>query len=229
MRTILLVDDDEAIRAALTRALTGLRYDVTAVGTAAEALRETARRDLDLVLLDLGLPDLHGAATLRMIRGVSTVPVIVITARRDEHSIVQLLDAGADDYLSKPFSIEHLTARMRALLRRTTQYSTAPDECSISVGDLHIDLLEHTASVAGVELNLAKREFDLLAYLAERPNKVVTRRELLEHVWGESDKGGDRTIDVHLSWLRRKLGETAARPRYLRTVRGIGVKLVPPL
>ncbi|HUQ57793.1 response regulator transcription factor [Lentzea sp.] len=225
MHSVLLVEDDEAIRAALHRALTERQYSVVAVGTAAEALRETAARPVDIVLLDLGLPDLDGAAALRMIRGVSEVPVIVVTARRGEASMVQLLNAGADDYVVKPFSAENLVARMNALLRRTST-SVMTGNGVINAGALRIDSLERSAWFRGERLELTRREFDLLVYLAERPNRVVSRRELSESVWGNN--ASDQTIDVHMSWLRRKLGETAADPRHLHTVRGIGVKLVVP-
>ncbi|MFS8104223.1 response regulator transcription factor [Lentzea alba] len=225
MYSVLLVEDDDAIRAALRDALIERRFSVVAVATAAEALRETAAGPVDIVLLDLGLPDLDGTAALRMIRGISSVPVIIVTARRGETSVVQLLDAGADDYVVKPFSADHLVARMRALLRRTSA-SSVPEQHVVAAGGLQINLLERSASFHGQHLDLTRREFDLLAYLAERPNRVVTRRELSDQVWASSEKASDQTIDVHLSWLRRKLGETAARPRYLHTIRGVGVKLV---
>ncbi|SFR29930.1 DNA-binding response regulator, OmpR family, contains REC and winged-helix (wHTH) domain [Lentzea waywayandensis] len=225
MQSVLLVEDDCSIRAALHSALTERRFSVVAVATAAEALRETAAGPVDIVLLDLGLPDLDGTAALRMIRGISSVPVIIVTARRGETSIVQLLEAGADDYVVKPFSADHLVARMRALLRRTSAVD-AQEQRVIAAGDLHIDLNARSASFHGQNLALTRREFDLLVYLAERPNRVVTRRELCDQVWAASERASDQTIDVHLSWLRRKLGETAANPRYLHTVRGVGVKLV---
>jgi DNA-binding response OmpR family regulator len=225
MHSVLLVEDNDSIRAALHVALTHRRFAVVAVATAADALRETAGGGADIVLLDLGLPDLDGTAALRMIRAVSAVPVIIVTARRAESSIVQLLEAGADDYVVKPFSADHLVARMRALLRRTSVPAVA-ERRVVAAGELTIDLLERSAKLHGQNLELTRREFDLLVYLAERPNRVVSRRELSEQVWAGSDKASDQTIDVHLSWLRRKLGESAARPRYLHTVRGVGVKLV---
>jgi DNA-binding response OmpR family regulator len=225
MHSVLLVEDDDAIRGALRDALLERRFSVVAVATAAEALRETAAGPVDIVLLDLGLPDLDGTAALRMIRGISSVPVIIVTARRSESSVVQLLNAGADDYVVKPFSADHLVARMRALLRRMST-TAAAEQRIVTAGELQINLLERSASFHGQRLELTRREFDLLTYLAERPNRVVTRRELCDQVWSSSEKASDQTIDVHLSWLRRKLGETAAKPRYLHTVRGVGVKLV---
>jgi DNA-binding response OmpR family regulator len=194
------------------------------VGTALEALREVAQVGFDVVILDLGLPDLDGAEALKMLRGITDVPVIIATARDDETEVVRLLNAGADDYLIKPFSVEHLSARMSAVLRR----SRAREETQVMrVGGLQIDVLRRQAALDGVRLDLTRREFDLLSFLAARPGVVVARRELLSEVWQQS-YGDDQTIDVHLSWLRRKLGETAARPRYLHTLRGVGVKLEPP-
>jgi len=229
MSKVLLVEDDPVVQAALVHALTELGHVVQAVGTAVAALREAANQELDLVLLDLGLPDLDGVAALRMLRGVSNVPVIVATARGSESSIVSALDAGADDYIVKPFSSEHLTARMNALLRRTGSERPKPEIADVlTVGDLHIDLGQRQARLGDKMLSLSRREFDLLAYLAQRPSKVITRRELIQAVWGHPHVGDDKTIDVHASWLRRKLGETAANPQYLHTVRGVGLKLSAP-
>lgn len=228
MHSVLLVEDDDSIRAALSNALTERDFAVVAVATAGEALRAAAAGRLDIVLLDLGLPDLDGTAALRMIRGISSVPVIIVTARRGETSVVRLLDAGADDYVVKPFSADHLVARMRALLRRTSAPSDL-EQPVITAGGLQIDLLGRNVLFHGQRINLTRREFDLLVYLAERPNRVVSRSELCDQVWAGSEKASDQTIDVHLSWLRRKLGETAAKPRYLHTVRGVGVKLVVSL
>ncbi|MEU5691901.1 response regulator transcription factor [Actinosynnema sp. NPDC020468] len=227
MSQVLVVEDDPVVRAALAHALTDLGHEVHAVGTAAAALREAASRVLHLVVLDLGLPDLDGAAVLRMLRGISDVPVVVATARGAESSVVGLLEAGADDYLIKPFSVAVLTARVNALLRRAGGSARAEDEEVVALGGLRIDLSRRRAWLADAPLALSRREFDLLAYLARRPGRVVPRRELLTAVWGQHH-GDDRTIDVHASWLRRKLGETAAAPRYLHTVRGVGLKLVEP-
>jgi DNA-binding response OmpR family regulator len=194
------------------------------VGTALEALREVAQVGFDVVILDLGLPDLDGAEALKMLRGITDVPVIIATARDDETEVIRLLNAGADDYLIKPFSVDHLSARMSAVLRRSR---AREDTAVLRVGGLQIDVQRRQAALDGAPLDLTRREFDLLSFLAARPGVVVARRELLSEVWQQS-YGDDQTIDVHLSWLRRKLGETAARPRYLHTLRGVGVKLEPP-
>lgn len=230
MARLLVVEDDPFVRSALIRQLTEASHTVRSVGTALEALREVAQVGFDLVILDLGLPDLDGAQVLKMLRGITDVPVIVATARDDEAEIIRLLTDGADDYLVKPFSVAHLTARMAAVLRRAGRGGAAVEAAAsgaLRVGGLSVDPLRRLAELDGAVLDLTRREFDLLAYLAGRPGVVVPRKELLAEVWQQS-YGDDQTIDVHLSWLRRKLGETAARPRYLHTVRGVGVKLEPP-
>ncbi|MFK0292397.1 response regulator transcription factor [Streptomyces sp. NPDC090442] len=229
MARVLVVEDDPFVRSALIRHLTEAGHAVRSVATALEALREVAHVGFDLVVLDLGLPDLDGGEALKMLRGITDVPVIIATARDDEAEIVRLLNDGADDYLTKPFSVEHLSARMAAVLRRSRGAAPGAEPPSrvIRVGGLAIDPLRRQAELDGAALDLTRREFDLLAFLAERPGVVVPRKEILAEVWRQS-YGDDQTIDVHLSWLRRKLGETAARPRYLHTLRGVGVKLEPP-
>ncbi|RSN58278.1 DNA-binding response regulator [Actinomadura sp. WAC 06369] len=224
MASVLVVEDDADVRSALMRELGARSHVVRSAGTAMDALREVTREPPDVVILDLGLPDLDGAEVLKMLRGVSDVPVVIATARDDEPEIVRLLHAGADDYLVKPFSAEHLNARLAAVLRRSARSGPAAE---LTVGGLHIDLDRREASLDGAGLGLTRREFDLLAYLAARSGRVVARRELLAEVWRQA-YGDDQTIDVHLSWLRRKLGETAAAPRYLHTVRGVGVRLAAP-
>lgn len=228
MAHVLVVEDDPFVRSALIRHLGAAGHTVRSVGTALEALREVAQLGFEVVILDLGLPDLDGAEALKMLRGVTDVPVIIATARDDEGEIVRLLNAGADDYLVKPFSVEHLSARMAAVLRRAAAPGSGADrDPTLRVGGLTVDPRRREARLDGAVLDLTRREFDLLAYLAGRPGTVVTRRELLTEVWRQS-YGDDQTIDVHLSWLRRKLGETAARPRYLHTLRGVGVMLEAP-
>lgn len=236
MAHVLVVEDDQFVRSALIRHLTEAGHSVRSVGTALQALREVAQIGFDVVILDLGLPDLDGREALKMLRGVTDVPVIIATARDDEGEIVRLLNDGADDYLVKPFSVEHLSARMAAVLRRAGgggaggqngQGGGNGGDGVLRVGGLAVDPLRRLAQLDGAQLDLTRREFDLLAFLAQRPGVVVSRKELLTQVWRQS-YGDDQTIDVHLSWLRRKLGETAARPRYLHTLRGVGVKLEPP-
>jgi DNA-binding response OmpR family regulator len=190
-------------------------------------LHEVVEDPPDVVVLDLGLPDIDGRELLKMLRAVSAVPVIVATARDDDAEIVATLDAGADDYVIKPFSADQLEARIRAVLRRGDG-ARADDGPIITVGELRIDPSKHEASLAGEPLDLTRKEFELLHLLAANTGHVVSRRQILADVWQQPYGGADKTIDVHLSWLRRKLGETAAEPRYLRTIRGVGVKLVEP-
>jgi DNA-binding response OmpR family regulator len=224
---LLLVEDDAAIRGALIRALTERGHAVASTPGAMDALRQVLQTPPDLVLLDLGLPDLGGYEALRMIRAVSPVPVMVITARDDESEIIRVLDAGADDYVVKPFGTGQIEARIRAVLRRASQPDAGRAE-PLEVGGLRLDVVGHMATLNGAPLDLSRREFDLLHYLAQHAGQVVTRRDLLTHVWRMPYGGADKTVDVHISWLRRKLGETAQRPCYLHTVRGVGVRLSAP-
>jgi DNA-binding response OmpR family regulator len=204
--------------------LSSRAHAVRSAGTALDGIRELSSFPPEVIVLDLGLPDLDGRQVLRMMRAVSSTPVIIATACDDEAEVVRLLNAGADDYIVKPFSCEHLAARISALLRRTAAGGSNP---VIRVGGLEIDVARRAATLDGTVLSLSRRGFDLLAYLAARCGEVVSRRDLLTEVWHQS-YGDDQTIDVHVSWLRRKLGETAASPRYLRTVRGVGILLDKP-
>jgi two-component system, OmpR family, KDP operon response regulator KdpE len=224
---LLLVEDDERIRTALIRGLRERGHVVASVGTAMAGLRSAVEDRPDLVVLDLGLPDLDGAELLRMLRAVSAVPVIVATARDDDGSVVAALDAGADDYVLKPFRLDQLEARIRAVLRRAA--GAEPGGSSVlTVGALTVDTRARRVTHAGRPVELSPKEFDLLAYLAARAGAVVAKRELLREVWQLPYGGSDKTVDVHLSSLRRKLGESAAEPRLLQTVRGVGVRLAAP-
>ncbi|MFE5808936.1 response regulator transcription factor [Streptomyces sp. NPDC056491] len=242
MPSVLVVEDDPSIRQSLIEVLAEHGYAVRSVGDGFGALREVTQTPVDAVVLDLGLPDLDGGDALRMIRGISSVPVLVATARDDEAEIIKLLNAGADDYLVKPFSGGQLIARLSAVLRRTSHVPpggaahtvqgarpapAAEPLRATTVGELAVDPGARTAYLAGRELHLTRREFDLLAFLAHHTGQVVSKRRLLTEVWREPYVD-DQTVDVHLSSLRRKLGERAAAPRYLLTVRGVGIKLVAP-
>ncbi len=227
MAQLLLVEDDDAIRSALIRTLTERGHVVTSMSTAMGALQHVLATPPDLILLDLGLPDLGGYEALRMMRAVSSVPVVVVTARDDEADIIRVLDAGADDYVIKPFGAGQIEARIRAVLRRSAQGEPAAVN-QLKVGGLRLDPEGHVATLDDAPLDLSRREFDLLHYLALHAGQVVPRRDLLTHVWRMPYGGADKTVDVHVSWLRRKLGETAQQPRYLHTVRGVGIKLSPP-
>jgi len=223
--SLLLIEDDPGIRGAVIRALTDRGHVIRSAPDAMSGLQEAMASAPDLVILDLGLPDLDGVELLRMLRAVSKVPVIVATARDEDAQVVRALDAGADDYVKKPYSAAQLDARIRAVLRRSL-----PEEAPrvYTVDGLVVDPRSREATVDGVLLDLSPREFDLLAYLIARPGEVVTKRELLAEVWRLPYGGADKTVDVHLSWLRRKLGESATEPRFLVTIRGVGIKLVDP-
>jgi two-component system, OmpR family, KDP operon response regulator KdpE len=219
---VLVVDDEPQIVRALRINLSARGYSMLTAHDGTAALRAAAEGKPDVVVLDLGLPDVDGQEVLRMIRAVSAVPVVVATARDDDRAVVAALDAGADDYLVKPFKLEQLEARIRAVLRRT-RVGEAP--VSVVVGDLVVDPGAREVFLDGHRLALSAKEFDLLLYLAVRAGQVVSKQELLVEVWRRPYGGADKTVDVHLSWLRRKLGEPATAPRYLHTVRGVGVKL----
>ena len=225
MAAVLIIEDELRIRETLARRLAERGYDVESAATGLGGLEAVVAKYPDVVILDLGLPDVDGREVLKMIRAVSAVPVIVATARDDETEIVSVLDAGADDYVVKPFSAEQLEARIRAVMRRG-----GVDELreTIEVGELSIDPQAREAKLSDRDLELTRKEFDLLLYLAERAGTVIGKRELLAEVWRQPYGGADKTVDVHLSWVRRKLGESAAQPVYLHTVRGVGVKLTAP-
>ena len=225
MPSVLIIEDDHAIRQGLADFLAGEGYGVESLSSGMEGVQRAAEGGPDVVILDLGLPDVDGGQVLRMIRSISAVPVIVATARDEDSEIVRILRAGADDYVVKPFSGAQLQARIEAIMRRTAEGTVSGP---LIVGELTVDSKQRVATLAGEPADLTRREFDLLAYLAEKAGTVVSKRELLAEVWRQPYGGADKTVDVHLSVLRRKLGETAAEPRYLHTVHGVGVKLVAP-
>ncbi|WP_076263160.1 response regulator transcription factor [Intrasporangium flavum] len=225
MTHVLVIEDDAAIRTSLVRALGDRGHTVSSAHRGLDGLQHAVDDRPELVLLDLGLPDLDGHTVLSMLRAVRDTPVIVVTARDDDASVVRALDSGADDYVFKPFTVDQLEARMRAVLRRT---SAPHGEDRFVVGGLVVHPTSREVTLDGVPVELSRREFDLLLLLASRVGEVVTKREILAQVWQQVYGGGERTVDVHLSWLRRKLGESAAHPRYLHSVRGVGVRLSAP-
>ncbi len=226
MTRILVVDGDMTSRTTLKRGLEARGQVVAVAPDGMSGLKLVVSTDPEVVLLCLGLPDIDGIRLLGMLRGASEVPVIALTAVDDDRLIVEALDAGADDCVVEPCSTDQIAARIRAVLRR----SSKPEKptCAVVVGDLRIDPRARIATLNGSELALARKEFDMLHLLATRAGEVVTKRDILTEVWQLPYGGGDRTVDVHLSWLRRKLGESAAEPRYLHSVRGVGVRLVDP-
>ncbi|HEY0933855.1 MAG TPA: response regulator transcription factor, partial [Trebonia sp.] len=198
MARVLIVEDDPYVRSAVVAELSQRSHTVRTAGTALDGIREVSHDPPDVIVLDLGLPDLDGGQALKMIRAITATPVIVATARDEESEIIRLLNDGADDYLVKPFSGGHLAARIAALLRRTGPLpGPAP---VIAVAGLSVDPARREALLDGRRLDLSRREFDLLAYLAARPGAVVPRRELLTEVWHQA-YGDDQTIDVHVSSL----------------------------
>jgi DNA-binding response OmpR family regulator len=225
MAKVLLVEDDADIRPAVRAGLAERGHTVSTTGSGLEALQLVLDTEPDVVLLDLGLPDVDGLEALRMLRAVRQVPVIVITARDDDATIVAALDSGADDYVVKPFGLDHVAARIRAVLRRGT---TGHDSSTVRIGELVIEVHSRTVTLGGVPVELTRKEFDLLLALGLRPGDAVAKSAPVPEVWQQPYGGGDRTVDVHLSWLRRKLGESAAAPRYLHTVRGVGIRLSAP-
>lgn len=226
MPAVLIIEDDQRIRELVTRVLSQGGYDVQGASTALDGLQQIVQGSPDVVVLDMGLPDLDGAELLKMIRAITDVPVVVATARSEDKDVIRTLDAGADDYLVKPFSIEQLEARLRAVLRRSAVDETG---AKLVVGGIAIDPGSRVATLDGVQLQLSPKEFDLLAFLAEHPGLVVSKRQLMAEVWRQPYGGSEKSVDVHISWLRRKLGETAAEPRYIETVHGVGIKLVEPV
>src|SRR5690554_1783661 len=218
---VLLVEDDPAIAEPLARALTREGYDVRAHGTGQGAIDNSA--GMDLIVLDLGLPDMDGLDVARWIRsqGMST-PILVLTARADEVDLVVGLDAGADDYVTKPFRLAELLARVRALLRRT--HGEAAEDEELRAQDVRVDVAAHRAFQGERELHLTTKEFDLLRVLVGNAGSVVVRDTLMRDVWGSDPVGSTKTLDMHVSWLRRKLGDDANDPRYITTVRGIGFR-----
>lgn len=223
--SIVIIEDDQRIRELVTRVLSSNGYDVEGASTALDGLQKIVNGSPDVIVLDMGLPDLDGTELLKMIRAITDVPVIVATARSADRDVIRTLNAGADDYLVKPFSVEQLEARVRAVLRRSASKTTGSE---IIVGDLVIDPGARVVTLNNTPLSLSPKEFDLLLYLAERVGVVVSRRQLMAEVWRQPYGGSEKSVDVHVSWIRKKLGESAAEPRYIETVHGVGLKLVEP-
>ncbi|MGV8978047.1 MAG: response regulator transcription factor [Cellulomonas sp.] len=220
MTHVLLAEDDPAIAEPLARALGREGYDVRVQGTGQGAIDAAA--EADIVVLDLGLPDMDGLDVARAIRAMGlTTPVLVLTARADEVDLVVGLDAGADDYVTKPFRLAELLARVRALLRRS---GDGIDEDDLRAQNVRVDVAAHRAFQGERELHLTAKEFELLRVLVAAAGTVVAREALMREVWGSDPSGSTKTLDMHVSWLRRKLGDDANAPRYVTTVRGMGFR-----
>ncbi|MGY3554465.1 response regulator transcription factor [Williamsia sp. R60] len=224
MTEVLLAEDDDAIAAPLARALSREGYGCEVVTTGTAALEQARSGRFELLVLDLGLPEMDGLEVCRRIRAVRpNLAVLMLTARTDEVDFVVGLDAGADDYVGKPFRLAELLARVRALLRRKQSVDVV-----IEAGDIHLDARGRRVLVSGQDATLANREFDLLRYLMERGGEVVSREEILTEVWGTPDLLSSKTLDMHISWLRRKIGDDQpGRKKRIVTVRGVGFRFDP--
>ena len=221
-RTILVVDDEQTLRETLVEALEGEGYAVVSAADGREALSRFRADHPDLVLLDLMLPELSGIEVCRIIRAESAVPIVMLTAKDAELDKVVGLELGADDYVTKPFSLRELTARIRALFRRSETQATEAPPALIDLGRVQVDLAGHRLLRDGRPVPLKPKAFELLAFLVRHPGRVFTRDQLLEHVWGYDYAGETRTVDVHVHWLRAEIEEDPGNPQLLHTVRGVG-------
>ncbi len=220
---ILIVDDEKPIVDSIKYTLYKEGYDVVVSYDGEDALEKVKKENPDLIILDIMLPKLSGLEVCRIIRRTSNVPIIMLTAKGEDMDKVIGLELGADDYVPKPFSMRELVARIKAVLRRTKLPVTlAKTKERLEFDDVVIDIKGRTVTKRGVQIDLSPKEFDLLVTLAENEGRVMSREYLLSHVWGEDFYGDDRTVDVHIRWLREKLEDDPSNPKYIQTVRGIG-------
>jgi DNA-binding response OmpR family regulator len=225
-RTVLIVEDEPALASTLSYNLRKNGFNVMSEADGVAGLR-TARRDHpDVIVLDLMLPGMDGLEVCRRLRTESDVPILMLTAKSEETDKIVGLEVGADDYLTKPFSIRELMARVRALLRRSGARRDDDSAAKIVAGNLELDPRGRTVTRSGQEVALKPKEFDLLYFLAKNAGQAFTREQVLEHVWGYDFFGGSRTVDVHIRWLREKLEDAPGRPKHLLTLRGVGYKFV---
>lgn len=228
MTTILIVEDEESLADPLAFLLRKEGFDTIIAGDGPKALVEFSKNDVDIVLLDLMLPGMSGTDVCKELRTVSSVPVIMVTARDSEIDKVVGLELGADDYVTKPYSSRELIARIRAVLRRrgVAEAETVEDfdEQVLEGGRVRMDVDSHTVTVDGEPVNMPLKEFDLLEYLLRNAGRVLTRGQLIDRIWGADYVGDTKTLDVHVKRLRSKIEEEPSRPRYLVTVRGLGYK-----
>jgi two-component system OmpR family response regulator len=220
---IIIVEDDPNILEALKYNLGKEGYDTITAIDGVQALELARTNKPDLIVLDIMLPKMSGFEVCRILRKEMAIPIIMLTARDDEIDKVTGLDLGADDYMTKPFSMRELMARIRAMLRRVEIQTVIP-ETPLSFGDLEVDTLHHVITRAGNTLNLSPKEFDLLVFLTSNKGLVFTRDQLLEKVWGYDYSGDTRTVDVHIRWLREKIEANSEEPKHLITIRGVGYK-----
>jgi DNA-binding response OmpR family regulator len=221
---ILLVDDEQSIQTLLSYPLRKDGYHVTSALDGSEALRRFEEGRFDLVILDLMLPQMGGVEVCRQLRSRSQVPIIMLTAKGSETDKVAGLEVGADDYITKPFSMREFRSRVKAALRRSRMGGETSEDGAIECGDLTIDFDRRMVTLDGEEVRVTYVEFEILGALARSPGRVLTREILLEHVWGDSDYRDPRTVDVHIRHLREKLERDPKEPEYLFTVRGVGYR-----
>jgi DNA-binding response OmpR family regulator len=227
-KTILLVDDDDLMRRSLAYNLNQAGYDTRTAGTAEDALSLSQRERPDLVLLDIGLPEMDGLDALRHFKNQVNLPVIFVTARRRELDEILGLELGADDYITKPFNVDVLLARIKAVLRRRElSAEPQPQQDTLIIGDITIDHAAHMVECRGQPVELAPRAFDLLHVLASNTGKVMSTDELLAQVWGAEYEGEPQVVYVHIRWLREKLEQDPSNPKRIVTVRGIGYRFIP--
>jgi two-component system KDP operon response regulator KdpE len=222
---VVLIEDEPQIRRFLRATLSGQGYRLFEAATGADGLVEVGSRQPDVVIVDLGLPDMDGVAVIRRLREWTAVPIIVLSARGQERDKVTALDAGADDYVSKPFSASELLARIRVALRHTAGASHEGDEAAFKVGDLQVDRLRRHVSLGGAEVRLTPTEYKLLTTLIRHAGKVVTHQQLLRDVWGPAHTDQAHYVRIYMAHLRHKLEAEPARPRYLLTEPGVGYRL----
>ena len=231
MAKILVVDDEPTLRNVLHYNLTKEAHQVRTAGDGEEAIDQAREYDPDLILLDVMLPKLDGFEVCKAIRRESNVPILMLTAKNSEIDKVVGLEIGADDYITKPFSMRELVARVKAMIRRSEMLkgeliTGEADKTRLAVRGLTMDLLQHKVMLDGRTINMKPKEFELLAFLLRHPDQVFSRDQLLDQVWGYEIGGDTRTVDVHIRWLREKIEEEPSKPTYLETVRGVGYRLV---
>jgi len=224
---ILVIDDDDLMRRSVGFNLEQAGYSTSNAGNAEDALLSLERNAPDLILLDIGLPGMDGLDALREFRTHTQAPVIFVTARRRELDEILGLELGADDYITKPFEMSVLLAHIKAVLRRSASTPSTSQKESVTAGDISIDPLAHTVSIAGEPLELTRREFDLLHTLVLHAGQVLSTQDLLSEVWGAEYIGEPQVVYVHIRWLREKLEANPSKPERILTVRGVGYKLMP--